>query len=147
MEKLELIKAQESDKDFLFKLRKATMVEHLEEMGIFLSDEEHLSRIDFQYDNAYVILKSNQRAGVLKYIETEHAIEILQIQVLPEYQGHGIGKYVIKDIIETAKASNKDMVLKVLKENPARYLYERMGFDTVDEDKYEFHMQLTSNKT
>ncbi|WP_074409841.1 MULTISPECIES: GNAT family N-acetyltransferase [Aquimarina] len=147
MEKLELIKAQESDKDFLFKLRKVTMVEHLEEMGIFLSDEEHLSRIDFQYDNAYVILKSNQRAGVLKYIETEHAIEILQIQVLPEYQGHGIGKYVIKDIIETAKASNKDMVLKVLKENPARYLYERMGFKTVDEDKYEFHMQLTSNKT
>ncbi|MBG6133105.1 ribosomal protein S18 acetylase RimI-like enzyme [Aquimarina sp. EL_43] len=146
MEKLELIKAQESDKDFLFKLRKATMVEHLEEMGIFLSDEEHLSRIDFQYDNAYVILKSNQRAGVLKYIETEHAIEILQIQVLPEYQGHGIGKYVIKDLIETAKASNKDMVLKVLKENPARYLYERMGFKTVDEDKYEFHMQLASNK-
>lgn len=122
------------------------MVEHLEEMGIFLSDEEHLSRIDFQYDNAYVILKSNQRAGVLKYIETEHAIEILQIQVLPEYQGHGIGKYVIKDLIETAKASNKDMVLKVLKENPARYLYERMGFKTVDEDKYEFHMQLASNK-
>ncbi|WP_024768570.1 GNAT family N-acetyltransferase [Aquimarina macrocephali] len=146
MEKLELIKAKESDKDFLFNLRMATMVEHLQKMGIFLSDEEHLSRIDFQYDSAYVILKSNQRAGVLKYIETGHAIEILQIQVLPEYQGHGIGKYVIKDLIETAKASNKNMILKVLKENPAKYLYERMGFKTVDEDKHEFHMKLVPSK-
>lgn len=147
MEKLELIKAQESDKDFLFKLRKATMVEHLEKMGIFLSDEEHLSRINFQFDSAYILLKSNQKAGVLKYIETEHSIEILQIQVLPKYQSYGIGKSVIKDLIETVKTSDKNIILKVLKENPARYLYERIGFNTVDEDKYEFHMQLVPNKT
>jgi ribosomal protein S18 acetylase RimI-like enzyme len=147
MEKLELIKAQELDKDFLFNLRKVTMVEHLEKAGVFLSDEEHLSRIDFQYDSAYVILKSNRKAGVLKYIETENTIEILQIQVLPEYQGQGIGKRLIKDLAIMAEASNRNLTLKVLKENPARYLYEHMGFNTVDEDTYEFHMQLVPNET
>lgn len=147
MEKLKLIKAKEVDKDFLFDLRKATMVEHLEKAGIYLSDEEHLSRIDLHYDSTYLVLRSNKKAGMLKYIETENTIEIAQLQILPEYQGKGIGRYLIKDLARKAEASNKILTLKVLKENPAKVLYERCGFSITGKDTYEFHMQLVSDET
>ncbi|WP_062053580.1 GNAT family N-acetyltransferase [Aquimarina longa] len=142
MKKIELIKAQESDKDFLFRLRKLTMDEHLKNSRIHLSDEEHLSRVNFEYENAYVLSLSAQRVGMLKHIEKVHYIEIIQLQILPEYQGQGIGKSVLKDIITEAKALGKSLKLKVLKENPARYLYERSGFSIIGEDQYEFDMQL-----
>ncbi|WP_271783387.1 GNAT family N-acetyltransferase [Aquimarina algiphila] len=143
MKKIKLVKAKEADKSFLLHLRKLTMVEHLEKAGIYLSDEEHLSRIDFHYDSAYVILKSKEMAGLLKCIETEKTIEILQIQVLPKYQGQGIAKSLIKDLVIKAEASHKKLTLKVLKDNLARHLYERNGFKIIGEDEYEFHMKLS----
>ncbi len=146
MKALKLVKAKEQDKNFLLRLRKLTMVEHLEKSGIYLSDEEHLSRIDFHYDSAYVILNSTEKVGLLKCIETEKTIEILQIQVLPKYQGQGIAKCLIKNLTIKAETSHKSLTLKVLKENPAKYLYERIGFNIINEDQYEFHMQLTPNK-
>ncbi|WP_438710655.1 GNAT family N-acetyltransferase [Aquimarina muelleri] len=142
MEKLKLVKAEESDKNFLIRLRKVTMVEHLEKAGIYLSEEQHISRINFNYESTYLIYTSNQKVGMLKYLEIENTIEILQLQILPDYQGLGIGKSIINQLINASKISNKTLTLKVLKENPARHLYQRIGFGIVDEDTYEFFMQL-----
>ena len=41
---LKLIKATEHDKLYLLSLRKLTMAEHLERVGIHLTDEQHLFR-------------------------------------------------------------------------------------------------------
>ena len=140
---IDLIKAVERDKDFLVTLRKLTMTEHLEKQGIFLSDEEHMSRVNIHFENALIITKSDNRIGLLKYLETNDTIEILQIQVLPEYQGIGIGKYVLHQWIEKAKNVNKRLTLKVLKDNPARRLYEQLGFCVVGEEAEELVMSLS----
>ncbi|WP_164914106.1 GNAT family N-acetyltransferase [Aquimarina sediminis] len=142
MEKLKLIKAQATDRDFLFGLRKLTMVEHLEKAGINLSDAEHLSRVNFNYECAFVVFKSNKKVGVLKYEEREDTIEILQIQILPDYQGQGVGKSLIEDLVTKSRDLNKRLQLKVLKENPAKKLYERIGFGIISQDDDQFLMQL-----
>lgn len=133
-----ITKAKIEDEDFLFDLRKQTMVAHLERSGIFLSDEEHRLRVAKNYTDAFIIWYIQERVGLLKYIENEKAIEVLQFQVLPNYQGNGIGKQVLEQLIEQQKVIR----LKVLKENPAKNLYQRMGFLTVNEDDYEYHMEL-----
>ncbi len=133
-----ITKAKIEDEDFLFDLRKQTMVVHLERSGIFLSDKEHRLRVAKNYTDAFIIWYSQERVGLLKYIENEKAIEVLQIQVLPDYQGNGIGKQVLEQLIEQQKVIR----LKILKENPAKNLYQRMGFLTVNEDDYEYHMEL-----
>ncbi len=144
MEKLELAKAHEVDKYFLHNLRKSTMVEHLEKAGVYLSEEEHMARIHKNFEGAFIILKANKRIGLLKYVETECNIEILQFQIVPECQGLGIGKEIINKQISEAQQLNRNLILKVLKDNPARYLYERCGFTIVGEDQYEYCMQLNS---
>jgi len=138
---IELVKAKEKDKSFLLHLRKLTMVNHLHKSGIYLSDEEHVSRVDKHFEGAQIILESSNRVGLLKCKETESNIEILQLQILPRFQGKGIGKQVLHKIITKAESANKNTFLKVLKENPAIHLYKRAGFKIIDEDQYEFYMQ------
>ncbi len=139
--KIELVKAKETDKDFLLHLRKLTMVKHLEKAGIHLSDEEHVARAHDFFEATHILLKSSQRIGVLKCLETQNSIEIIQFQILPQYQGMGIGKDIVHDLISKAELASKSIILKVLKENPARHLYERIGFKITGEDQYEFHMK------
>ncbi|WP_108804631.1 N-acetyltransferase [Aquimarina sp. Aq107] len=139
---IELIKAKDEDIVFLLELRKQTMIEHLEKAGVFLSEDGHVSRVKFHFNNSHVIHLNDSRIGVLKYIETNNSIEILQFQILPKYQGKGIGNYLLNYIIQLSRDANKNVRLKVLKENPAKFLYERNGFKIYDEDQYEFHMEF-----
>ncbi|SHI95916.1 GNAT family N-acetyltransferase [Aquimarina spongiae] len=139
---IKLIKAKIEDKDFLFDLRKQTMVEHLEKSGLFLSDEEHRKRVDKSFENSFLILYQEHRAGLLKYEENEALLEVLQVQILPKYQNKGIGKQVLQYLFEKEKI----IQLKVLKDNPAKNLYARLGFITVGEDEHEYHMERACRK-
>jgi ribosomal protein S18 acetylase RimI-like enzyme len=52
----------------------------------------------------------------------------LAIAVLPEYVGKGVGKLLLMHLLETAKQRYPRVVLSVRATNPAKRLYERMGF-------------------
>jgi ribosomal protein S18 acetylase RimI-like enzyme len=138
---IELIKAQETDRDFLLLLRKITMQGHLEKAGFDLSEQAHIERINKHFDGSYLVLYSKQKIGLLKCVETGDNIEIIQLQILPDYQGKGIGKYLLTQQADKATQLRKKLTLNVLKENPAKLLYERNGFTIVGEDEHEYHME------
>ncbi|GAC1566432.1 MAG: hypothetical protein NVS3B14_08630 [Ktedonobacteraceae bacterium] len=52
--------------------------------------------------------------------------------VLPDYIGQGIGMQLMKHLLEAASRVYPAVMLSVRKSNPARSLYERMGFEIVD---------------
>jgi GNAT superfamily N-acetyltransferase len=56
----------------------------------------------------------------------------LAIAVLPDSIGQGIGTQLIKHLLEAASQVYPAVMLSVRKSNPARHLYERMGFEIVD---------------
>ncbi len=56
----------------------------------------------------------------------------LAIAVLPDFLGQGIGTQLLKHLLEAASKVYPAVMLSVRKSNPARYLYERMGFEIVD---------------
>jgi len=112
---IELHKATDDDITFLLELRKQTTIEHLEKAGLFLSEEQHLARVRVHFDMVYIILHKKAKIGVLKYIETDSAIEILQLQITPKFQGKGIGNYVLNNVIEQSIAMNKEIRLESAK--------------------------------
>jgi ribosomal protein S18 acetylase RimI-like enzyme len=58
----------------------------------------------------------------------------LAIAVVPSKRGHGIGDELLKELLAKAKAAGYGRLsLSVEPGNPARKLYERHGFDVVDE--------------
>ncbi len=52
----------------------------------------------------------------------------LAIAVLPEYLGCGVGTLLLQHLLEAAKQRYLRAVLSVRATNPAKRLYERMGF-------------------
>ena len=138
---IELTKANDSDLEFLIKLRSLTMANQLNKIGIILSQEENLLRVKSNFESIFIIQQLDENIGMIKYIKTENFIEIIQFQILPSYQRKGVGKYVINQLCLTAKSSDKKLKLKVLKDNPAKKLYEQFNFVVVDSDEHEFHMQ------
>ena len=52
----------------------------------------------------------------------------LAIAVLPEYLGCGVGTLLLQHLLEAAKQRYPRVVLSVRATNPAKRLYERMGF-------------------
>lgn len=136
---LKLIKAASSDKAYLLSLRKLTMTEHLERVGRFYTDKQHLARIEMHYEFAKIIFYKNEKIGTIKFLIHDEELEILQIQIHPEYQGKGFGNIVINYIIN--QANNKPVKLSVLKGNPAKKLYESLGFIVINENEQEWFMQ------
>jgi ribosomal protein S18 acetylase RimI-like enzyme len=69
------------------------------------------------------------------YIErwpTQH--RIIDITMLPEYRGRGLGEKLLHDLMDEAKAAGKAVSIHVEKYNPAMRLYRRLGFE-IEEDK------------
>ena len=55
----------------------------------------------------------------------------LAIAVLPDYPGKGVGTLLLTHLLEAAKKAYPAVVLSVRSTNPARHLYERLGFVVV----------------
>ena len=118
------IHATAQDWNYLLELRKLTMVEHLEKSGQFLSEEEHEVRLNDAYECSHLIFHKNNLIGTLKFREFEEKLEIMQLQIHPDFQGNGFGGRVIEQVLESSKP--KILELTVLKENPALNLYKRL---------------------
>jgi GNAT superfamily N-acetyltransferase len=53
---------------------------------------------------------------------------LIDIALMPESRGRGVGTAVLKDLLEQGREAGKPVSLNVFKTNPARHLYERLGF-------------------
>ena len=81
-----------------------------------------------------IIERGGAAIGRLYVDRGESAIHILDITLLPEHRGAGIGMRLLRTLQEEASAADKTLGIHVEKFNPARRLYERLGFRT-KEDK------------
>ena len=135
-------KAQESDFDYLLQLRRLTMDDYLLQNGLDISDKEHTFRIKYNFDDAKIILVDGVEAGLFKASYTAQNFQwyIYQIQIHPDYQGLGIGRKLIINLCEQALKDNASVGLSVLKSNPAKRLYDRLGFTVIDSNSSEFEM-------
>lgn len=141
---LEYRTAQKQDVDYLLWLRKQTMTTYLQQAGIPTTDAFHLQRIQYQFAHAQLILWEGELVGLLKLIKKEGGWEIAQFQIAPNFQGKGIGQQVLKMVLDTAKAKGVLVRLSVLKQNPARRLYEKVGFQHTHEDQHSYYLEFRS---
>ncbi|HYU40170.1 MAG TPA: GNAT family N-acetyltransferase [Acidimicrobiia bacterium] len=55
----------------------------------------------------------------------------LAIAVLPAHRGKGVGGQLLRELLDAARGTLRAVSLSVRADNPARRLYERIGFRTV----------------
>lgn len=133
--------AQESDVEFLLRLRNATMNEHILREGIDVSQDNHLDRVHFHFESAKIIQADNKDIGLFKVQRDSAPWDLIQIQLLPEYQGRGIGRDLIARLQNEARLSKASIVLSVYKNNPAFKLYSALNFVIDSETEKTFEMK------
>lgn len=132
--------ATEADLPFLLALRRESMGPHLASAGLHGSDEDHLVRVRHRFDCAEILMLDGQPVGLLKLLREPGRWKILQVQLAENVRGRGIGRRLLKDLLADATHAGATVDLSVLKANPAKRLYEQLGFCVVGEDAHEFHM-------
>ncbi|WP_248616562.1 GNAT family N-acetyltransferase [Photobacterium halotolerans] len=143
---IRLRKATWADMDFLLELRDQTMRQHLQKAGAPTDKDAYKNRILYHFDDAQIVEIADKRVGLFKafYQADLNQWYLAQIQILPEYQSHKIGWALITELITKATDNNESVALSVLKDSPARRLYERLGFQCVSESELEFNMLFHS---
>ncbi|TXB67115.1 GNAT family N-acetyltransferase [Vicingus serpentipes] len=110
----------------------AFLHKHLEEYGDSIDDIQ--KAIDYIFDKVggYVLVQfiAQEISGVVVVNETGMSGYIpenilVYIAMNKKFRGKGYGKLLMKNAI---KVSEGDIALHVEKDNPARFLYERLGF-------------------
>jgi len=138
--------ANHSDIEFLQKLRCATMNEYLEKMGLPIDKDSHLKRINYHFEAANILNIYGKPIGLFKYYEEKNKWHVVQVQIMPQYQGKGIGQSILSCLQKQAKKDSKIISLSVLKSNPAKKLYEKLGFSIIAQSDNEFMMEYNVSK-
>ena len=71
--------------------------------------------------------------GRLYVARWDDEIRIMDIALLPEHRGAGIGTRLLRDLLGEAAETEKRVTIHVEASNPALRLYERLGFRPVKE--------------
>jgi len=128
--KVTLRTATTKDGDFLYRLHRSAMQRYvIETWGQW--DEAWQSQYFYQHFNpgaCQIIVFHAEDIGVICVERRPTDIFLSSIEVLPAYQGQGIGTQLITALRDEARQRGVPLSLRVLKVNPARRLYERVGF-------------------
>ena len=143
MEGLKFRKAQATDSDFVFTVKRAAFREYVEQIwGWDDTYQRELHNRRFASQDIRIIQFHGTDVGFLSTSTKSNTFKVDQLYILPEYQGRGIGAACMRHIIDDANREQKSVTLQVLKINTrATAFYQRLGFTIVDKNATHFQMK------
>ena len=140
------------DEEFLFRLYASTRESEFAALGWNRAQMEPLLRMQFTaqrhwYETAYpgsdqqIAVIDGAPAGRIIVHRTADAVVLVDIALMPEHRGKGLGEMLLRDLLEESASRHLPVRLQVLKNNSAAHLYERLGFVKTGEDQMYWHME------
>ena len=140
------------DEAFLFELYRTTRNEEIAAWGLDSSQQEIILKMQFNaqrqhYELAYeaqehsIIMVGNRPTGRIMVFRSEHEFVLVDIALLPDARSMGIGTALIVKLLTEAEQAGKPVSLHVEKDNRARSLYERLGFEIREDTGIYFKME------
>jgi ribosomal protein S18 acetylase RimI-like enzyme len=132
----------DSDRPLLFQIYASTRADELKLVP--WTDEQKLAfvRQQFEAQDAYyrehygdttweVVLADGAPAGRIYVARWPQEIRVIDIALLPAFRGRGLGTRLLMEVLDEARTAGKPVRIHVEVMNPARALYERLGFRQV----------------
>lgn len=144
-----LRKAVASDVEFLFRVS----TEAMKPVDVALNPDNILDRkVEFEkYQEKFVpekievITYGDEDVGRLRVVRNNDSIYVGGIQILPEFQGKGIGTAIFTDLIEESNKTGLPITLEVHDVNvDAIKFYKRLGFKSVGGEENKTHMKYST---
>lgn len=143
--KIEFRKCEFNDLDFIVNLKELCFKWYIEKIygwDINVQKSKTLNELDRHINDMRIIKLNNEDIGITTFYEDDEAYIVGLIIIHPNYQKRGIATMIINEYINIAKRKNKKIKIKTYKENPAKNLYERLGFKVYNEDETHVHMSI-----
>jgi len=132
------------DGEFLARLYASTREEELVPTGWSDEQKRLFCRMQFDAQAAhyrehypaaeYSVIECGGVAGGRLYVNRgAKEIRIMDLALLPEWRGKGIGSRLLRELQEEAAAGGMRLSIHVEKFNPALRLYERLGFQPAED--------------
>lgn len=147
--KIKFRKCKQNDISFILELKELGMKWYIEKIygwNIEIQKEKTKREIEKFKDTMKIIVVDNQDIGVTNFFEDEGKYHVGLIIVHPDYQGKGIATKIIKDYIYITREEKKEILIKTYKYNPAKKLYEKLGFKQYDEDDTHAYLSINLKK-
>ena len=136
--------ARPEDEDFLRRVYGSTRTEELAVTGWdeatkdafiahqFDAQDKHY-RTNYEGASYHVVLVDGEPAGRLYVARWPEEVRVMDVALLPEYRGRGVGSTLLAEVIEEAESAGKAVSVHVERANPALSLYRRFGFEEAGE--------------
>jgi len=111
-------------------------------------DEDYQSREFMGRDVGSGLRVIEEDGSIVGFIETEKQRDRLvlrTIEIAPGFQRRGIGTKLLRELLARSWSTGLPVHLRVLRCNPARALYERLGFKVVR--KTETHVLMRTSRS
>lgn len=139
---ISLRSATPEDYDLLWELHCATMRASVEPIwGWDESWQRRLFAERFDVSRLQVIEADGVPIGSISVRRGTDCLLLERINIAPEYQNRAVATKLIGDLLVEADRLGVAVELHVLRGNPARRLYERLGFTVVAETEERIFMR------
>ena len=129
----------QADFDFYRELHRATLKPYVAQVWGWVEEQQNrLLKERFNPSKMNIIQVNGEDIGVLQVEERAEDVLLGNILIHPSFQGQGLGSLIITDVVNAA--APLPVSLSVLRPNPARQLYERLGFQVTSEEPERLHM-------
>ena len=136
-----------ADEEWLYKLYSSTMRAYIEQTWGW---DEEFQRNGFQANlhptKFQIVIVNDADVGAYLVNEEDSHYWLEMLLVSSEMQGKGLGTSIVNKIQAETEKVGKPIKLSVLKVNPAKEFYSRLGFCVFDQDESFFKMEWAYNK-
>ena len=145
---------EDDDWEFVFRVYASTREEELRQVPWSEAEKENFLRFQFHAQRTYyaehyaaaefsIVEHEGNPVGRLYIDRREDEIRLVDIALLPEARGRGVGGALMADVL--AEGERKGLLVRIHVEsnNPAMRLYKRLGFEKIEERGVYWLMEWT----
>lgn len=136
--------ATAADRELLLEVYAASRAEELDQVAWLPGQREAFVRMQFdlqdaQYragnpDGTFDVVEVDGRSAGRLYVDRRPTeIRIVDVALLPEFRGRGVGSRLVQDVLDEGAATGRAVTIHVELHNRALRLYQRLGFRPVAE--------------
>ena len=127
--------ATAADREWLWQTKTRCLRRYVEQTWGVWDEASQRARFDDMFDvsEIQVIVLAGGDAGFIAARHAPDEIRLFHIMIAAEFQNQGLGTAVLRELLAVAQVRGVPVRLQVLRVNPARRLYDRLGFAVIEE--------------
>ena len=145
----------EDEAEFAFAIYASTREQELAQVPWTQSEKDAFLRMQFAAQDRYyrhtfpnasydLIVADSDLLGRLYVDRGPEAFLVIDLALLPKHRGRGLGTMLLERVLAEAGEARKPVRIHVEQFNPARRLYERLGFRVTEDQGVYLLMECAS---